>query len=104
MESIDQVKRGIANFIDGEVAPIMPRWKGVLLSAGAALMIEGKSNEILKNPMVQMMGVVNGDMVDVDKLYSTIKMKAQGKWPIELAGLKMSETDLDKLYQYIKGA
>lgn len=104
MESIDQVKRGIANFIDGEVAPIMPRWKGVLLSAGAALMIEGKSNEILKNPMVQMMGVVNGDMVDVDKLYSTIKMKAQGKWPIELSGLKMSETDLDKLYQYIKGA
>lgn len=104
MESIDQVKRGVANFIDGEVAPIMPRWKGVLLSAGAALMIEGKSNEILKNPMVQMMGVVNGDMVDVDKLYSTLKVKAQGKWPIELEGLKMSETDLDKLYQYIKGA
>ena len=53
---------------------------------------------------MQMMGVVNGDMVDVDKLYSTLKVKAQGKWPIELAGLKMSETDLDKLYQYIKGA
>lgn len=104
MESIDQVKRGIANFVDSEVAPIMPRWKGVLLSAGAALMIEGKSNELIKHPMVQMMGVIDGDMVDVDKLYSTIKMKAQGKWPIELSGLKMSETDLDKLYQYIKGA
>lgn len=104
MESIDQVKRGIANFIDGEVVPIMPRWKGVLLSAGAALMIEGKSNEIIKHPMVQMMGVVNGDMVDVDKLYSTLKVKAQGKWPVEISGLKMSETDLDKLYQYIKGA
>lgn len=104
MESIDQVKRGIANFVDSEVAPIMPRWKGVLLSAGAALMIEGKSNELIKHPMVQLMGVIDGDMVDVDKLYSTIKMKAQGKWPIELSGLKMSETDLDKLYQYIKGA
>ena len=104
MESIDQVKRGIANFIDGEVAPIMPRWKGVLLSAGAALMIEGKSNEILKNPMVQMIGIIDGDMVDVDKLYSTLKVKAQGKWPIEISGLKMSETDMDKLYQYIKGA
>lgn len=104
MENIEQVKRGLANFVDNEVAPIMPRWKGVLLSAGAALMIEGKTGEILNHPMVQMLGVVNGDMVDTDRLYSAIKMKAQGKWPIEVSGLKMSETDLDKLYQYIKGA
>lgn len=104
MENISQVKRGIANFIDGEVAPVMPRWKGILLSAGAALMIEGKTNEVLNHPMVQMMGIIDGDNVDVDKLYSTLKVKAQGKWPIEVSGLKMSENDLDKLYQYIKGA
>lgn len=104
MENIEQVKRGLANFIDKEVAPVLPKWKGVLFSAGAALMIEGKTSELLHHPMVQMMGVVNGDMVDTDRLYSAIKQKAQGKWPIEVSGLKMSETDLDKLYQYIKGA
>lgn len=104
MVSMDQVKRGVANFIDGEVVPIMPRWKGVLLSTGAALMIEGKASELVHHPLVQMMGVVDGDSVDIDKLYSTMKIKAQGKWPIEISGLKMSETDLDKLVQYIKGA
>lgn len=104
MENIEKVKRGIATFIDNEVAPIMPRWKGIAFSAGAALTLEARSNDLMHHPMIAMMGVVDGDNVDVDKMYNALKIKAQGKWPIEILGLKMSETDLDKLYQYIKGA
>lgn len=104
MESIDQVKRGIANFIDAEVVPVMPKWKGIALAVGASLMIEGKTDEILNHPLVKMMGVVNGDKIDVDKLYSSFKTKAQGKWPIEIGEIKMNENDFDKLYQHIKRA
>lgn len=43
-------------------------------------------------------------MVDIDKVYSAIKDKAVGRWPVEIAGLKASEADLDKLYTYIKEA
>ena len=51
-----------------------------------------------------MWGVVNGDKVDVDKLYSSFKTKAQGKWPVEIGEIKMNEGDFDKLYQHIKRA
>ncbi len=104
MENIEKVKRGIAMFVDNEVAPVMPKWKGIAFAAGAALMMEAKANTLLNHPMVSMLGVVEGDNVDVDKLYAAVKSKAQGKWPIEMAGLRMSEGDFDKLYQYIKGA
>lgn len=104
MESVDQVKRGIANFIDAEVVPVMPKWKGIALAVGASLMIEGKTDELLNHPLVKMMGVVNGDKIDVDKLYSSFKTKAQGQWPIEIGEIKMNEGDFDKLYQYIKRA
>lgn len=46
----------------------------------------------------------DGDMVDVDKVYSAIKEKASGKWPVEISNFKMNEADFDKLYQYIKEA
>lgn len=104
MENIEKVKRGIATFVDNEIAPILPKWKGIAFAAGAALMLEAKANVLMNHPFITMLGVVDGDNVDVDKIYSAIKSKAQGKWPIEMAGLRMSEGDLDKLYQYIKGA
>lgn len=50
------------------------------------------------------MNIFDGDMVDVDRVYSVLKEKAQGKWPIEISNLKMNENDFDKLYQYIKEA
>lgn len=102
MENIEQVKRGICNYIDAEVVPIVGGWKGVALGVGAALVVENKSDELVKNPFVQMMGVIDGNQIDVDKLYTKIKLKAQGKWPMDIAGFKASESDLDKLYQFIK--
>lgn len=104
METVEQVKRGIANFIDAEVVPVMPKWKGITLAVGASLMIDGKADELLNHPLVKMMGVVDGNAVDVDKLYSEFKVKAQGKWPVEIWELKVSENDFDKLYQHIKQA
>lgn len=104
MESMEQVKRGIAAFIDREIVPVMPKWKGILFAAGAPLVIEQKVKELPENPIAQALGVFDGDMVDVDKVYSAIKEKASGKWPVEISNFKMNEADLDKLYQYIKEA
>ena len=105
MVSIEQVKRGFANFVDREIVPVLPGWKGILFAAGAPLVIEKKARELPEHPLVQAMGVVDENgMVDIDKVYSAIKDKAVGRWPVEIAGLKASEADLDKLYTYIKEA
>lgn len=104
MVTIDQFKRGVANFIDKEVVPVMPKWKGILFAAGAPLVIDAKMKELPQNTIVKAMNIFDGDMVDVDRVYSALKEKASGKWPIEIANLKMNENDFDKLYQYIKEA
>lgn len=46
MVTIDQFKRGVANYIDREVVPVMPKWKGILFAAGAPLVIEAKMREL----------------------------------------------------------
>lgn len=105
MVSIEQVKRGFANFVDHEIVPVLPGWKGILFAAGAPLVIESKARELPEHPLVKAMGVIDENgMVDIDKVYSAIKDKAVGRWPVEIAGLKASEADLDKLYTYIKEA
>lgn len=104
MEHIEKVKRGAAAFVDREIVPTLPKWQGILFGAGAGLFLEGKSEAILKHPIAEMLSLVDGDQVDVDKAYSAIKNQAQGKWPVKIVGFKCSEEDLDKLYRYIKEA
>lgn len=102
MESIQQVERGVAAFIDKDMAPLMPKAKGIAFAAFAPMVVKGKIKEF--TPMAQSMGLMQGENVDVDLLYRTFKEKAQGKWPIDLLGFKFTEGDLDKLYRTIKEA
>lgn len=104
MEHIEKVKRGVATFVDRELVPTLPKWKGILFGAGAGLFIETNSNALLQHPLTGLLGIVDGEQVDVDKAYTAVKNKAQGQWPISIAGFKCSEEDLDKLYRYIKEA
>ena len=104
MIPMDQFKRGVANYIDREVVPVMPKWKGILFAAAAPFVLEEKAKELQQNTIVKAMNIFDGDMVDVDRVYSALKEKASGKWPVEISNFKMSENDFDKLYQYIKEA
>lgn len=102
MESIQQVERGLAAFIDKDMAPLMPKAKGIAFAAFAPMVVKGKIKEF--TPMAQSMGLMQDENVDVDLLYKAFKEKAQGKWPIDLLGFKFTEEDLDKLYRTIKEA
>lgn len=102
MEDIERIKRGVALFIDKEMFPVMPKMQGILFSAFAPVYIEAKTKELLQNPTIRSMGLVENTEVDVDKVYRLIKEKAAGHWPVEVSGFKLNESDFDKLYKYIK--
>ena len=102
METIQQVERGVAAFIDKNMAPLMPKAKGIAFAAFAPMVIKTKIKEYA--PLAQSLGLMQEENVDVDMLYRTFKEKAQGKWPIDLMGCKFAEEDLDKLYRTIKEA
>lgn len=102
MESIQQVERGVALFIDREMVPVMPKAKGIAFAAFAPMVVKAKIKEYA--PLVQTMGLLDGENINVDEVYRAFKEKAHGKWPIEVLGFKFSEEDLDKLYRTIKEA
>lgn len=102
METIQQVERGVAAFIDKDMAPLMPKAKGIAFAAFAPMVIKTKIKEYA--PLAQSLGLMQEENVDVDMLYRAFKEKAQGKWPIDLLGFKFAEADLDKLYRTIKEA
>lgn len=104
MESMEKIERALARFIDKEMYPVMPKVQGIAFAAFAPLVIQNKKQELLHSPLVQAMGVVDGENVDVDKLYAAFKGKAQGQWPMDAFGFKVTEADFDKLYRYIKEA
>jgi hypothetical protein len=102
METIQQVERGAAAFVDKVMAPLMPKAKGIAFAALAPMVIKAKIKEYA--PMAQSLGILEEEHVDIDLLYQAFKEKAQGKWPIDLMGFKFAEEDLDKLYRTIKEA
>lgn len=102
MKTIQEIERGVALFIDREMVPIMPKAKGIAFAAFAPMVVKAKIKEYA--PLVQTMGLLDGESIDVDAVYGAFKGKAQGKWPLEVFGFKFAETDLDKLYQTIKEA
>ena len=102
MKTIQEIERGVALFIDREMVPIMPKAKGIAFAAFAPMVVKAKIKEYA--PLVQTMGLLDGENINVDEVYRAFKEKAQGKWPIEVLGFKFSEEDLDKLYRTIKEA
>ena len=102
MATIQQIERGTAVFVDREMVPALPKAKGIAFGAFAPFVIKAKIQEYA--PLVQSMGLLNGETVDLDSLYTAFKSKAQGQWPLEFLGFKAKEEDLDKLYRYIKEA
>jgi hypothetical protein len=44
-----------------------------------------------------------GDLVDIDALYSNAKSAMQKSGMVEMFGIIFNESDIDKLYAYIRG-
>ena len=99
MVNVKRLEANIAAFIDDDLAPKMPKLEGIAFSAFAPIYIKSKLPKLLA--LAADTGLVQGENVDIDKIYQEFKLKAQGKWPVEMAGFTFHEDDLDKLYRYI---
>ncbi len=106
-----KVFQGIAAFLDQE---IMPRLSGIskwLFGGASALYLENMqaSFEKLKdNPVLGMMGVIQGEEVDIEKAYRAIRKYAERETAeISIPGIgkiRLNEGDVDTIYRLIRGA
>jgi hypothetical protein len=99
---MEQIRRGAVMYVTKELAPLMPTWQGVLVEALAPAVIEAKLRAALNGKLLDGTGFVDGATVNVDEVYKLVKNTSMGRWPMEVAGFKLTEADLDKLYRYIR--
>lgn len=111
MIPMDKVQRGLAAFIDRELAPSLTGWDKVLVAGGAGLAVAKLPNLIAQYPIVTTMGIYNkeNNMVDIDALYQAaapyIGVEALPvKVPMLGITVKMGKQEIDTLYRYIKEA
>ena len=92
------------NYVSRELAPLLGTGKGILLEAFAPAIIDANLQKYAGKEWLAGTGFVDGNMVNVDEIYRLVKLSAAGKYPIEIAGFRFTEADLDKLVRYIREA
>ena len=104
MVGYDQIKQGIIQYINRELAPMAPKALGIGMVAFGPTIVDSKMKQFFTNGVFVGTPLMDGTMLDVDEAIRLWKPAAEGKWPIEMFGIKFSESDLDKIYRYIKDA
>ena len=107
MVPMENVKSGLARFVDREIAPGLSGWDKVIVAGGLAVMIKNLPNVIAKYPILSTLGVSETE-VDIDTLYEAASPYVNEKMPIQIPvigiTLKIGKPELDALYKYIKEA
>lgn len=107
MVPMENVKSGLARFVDREIAPGLSGWDKVIVAGGLAVMVKNLPNAIAKYPILSTLGVSETE-VDIDTLYEAASPYVNEKMPIQIPvigiTLKIGKQELDALYKYIKEA
>lgn len=107
MVPMENVKAGLAKFVDREIAPGLSGWDKVIVAGGLAVMIKNLPAVIAKYPILATLGVSDTE-VDIDTLYEAASPYVNEKMPIQIPvvgiTLKIGKPELDALYKYIKEA
>ena len=104
MVGYEQIRKGIVNYIAKDLAPLLPKAYGIGLVAFAPAVVDAKLKQVFESAVFSGTPLISGNMLDLDEAMRMLKPAAEGKWPIEMFGFKFTESDLDKLYKYIKEA
>lgn len=106
---INQIKTGVARYVDNEIISQMTDAKSRWLTGGlAALAINNLGETVSRyeqDPFVSMLGVMQNGEVDVDAVYQAFAPRMVEKVSFELpvlGKLTFDRQDLDKLLRYIK--
>lgn len=105
MVNIEEVKRGVVNFIDAELgrkATGFNKFSVYFMMPIIDKKIEAYVNQFRNNEMTKDFFDANGN-IDIDMLYNYSKQAIQKSGQFIIFGIVINETDLDKLYKYIKG-
>lgn len=108
MYNYNKVMSGITKYIDNEIVSKLNDWRSWVLGGALGISLskfDTVFDELKKNEFVKMLGVIQGDMVDVDTIYKELKKQA-GKGSITftipmIGALTLSEKDVEALYRYI---
>lgn len=101
--NVEQIQNGIKSFIENELAKKATGFR----KFGIYFIMPALDKQIVDylgrlKSLVPDFFTDNGD-VKVDDLYNTAKMAVQKSGQFEFMGVIFNETDIDKLYTYIKG-
>jgi hypothetical protein len=111
MATLAQVKAGAAAYIEQEIIAKIGGWQKWVAGAAVSMALNRADSifeALRQNPAVQILGIVDGDgNIDVDALYAEFKRQAQRgavSFDVPMIGkLTLNESDVDKIYQSIKG-
>lgn len=112
MTHYSKVIQGLINYIDADILSKLngsaTKWAAGAAVAIAARRAEQIYKEISNNPMVRMLGIVDGENVDVDLLYAELLRQAQqGSATLNipmLGPITFAAADVESLYRHIMGA
>lgn len=112
MVTVEQVKTGLAAFVDAEVVSKLHGGAKWAVGIGSGMIINNYAvafERLKGNTIVQMMGVVDeSGMIDIERLYQEArKIAAQEPLEIEIpmvGKMRFTIADLDKLYSLIMSA
>ncbi len=108
MVSLNQIQLGFVAFIEREVA-VKAVGLQKFLYYGASFLVASQMEQIFKtfmeDPMIKSMGFLDdNNSIDLNKLYNTAKYAIQKTGQITVSGVILDESDVEKLFQYIKEA
>ena len=118
MVNVDQVKRGLANFVDSEILPKLPAGslKRMLIGAGIGLYIANLEKALTgatKSPYIAALGIVDeAGNIDIDRLAAEVKknMTPEGvRIDLDIMGfhlgdMTLNHNDVERLRVHIVNA
>ena len=112
MVHVSKVVKGLAAYVDTE---IVSKMRGSLKAWGfgavSALVLSKASTMITalsENPIMKAFGIIDGEQIDIDSLYQTIRAQAEkSEAVVDLSifgTLKLNVSDVDRIYRLIQEA
>lgn len=106
-----KVLRGLANYVDAEIVSKMAgSWKAWVIGGAvglAAARADALIGQLASNPMVAALGVIEGENIDVDAVYTELLKQAQkGSMTVEMpvvGPITFGVADVESLYRHIMG-
>lgn len=107
-----KVLYGLASFVDDEiVAKLAGSWKAWVIGGLSGLAVaraDAVLTRVSDHPMVKMLGLMDGEMVDVDIIISELRKQAQrGTATVDvpmLGPITFGPADVDSLHRHIMSA